>query len=426
MLNGLKKRLYFAVAAYFALWAKIVLIRWRPRIILITGSSGKTTLLHMVEAQIGEAAVYGHHANSAIGIPFHILGLEPNVPSKQAWLTYALKAPFKVFRQLPKQKLYIVEADCDRPWEGKFTAMLLKPEATLWVSVYRTHSMNFDRLVKRGRFVSHEAAIAHEFGYFAEATTKLVIANGDQPTIVEELKRVKPPVNVKQVSLKTVSGYAIRDHETVFSFGQQNIRLPGLHPKELAIGLQLVNELLAYLGMPLEPNYLQFQTPPGRSNVLKGKNNTTIIDSTYNTGLGAMTAILDLFQLYPKKPKWLVIGDILEQGSVESEEHESLAKKIISLQLDHIILLGPRIKQYSYPIIKSHFTAIPVVAYESPKEVLDHLLANLKGGEVILFKGARGLEGVIEQLLADPKDASQLVRREPAWVKRRQQWGLPR
>ncbi len=426
MLHALKKRLYFVVAAYFAFWARIVLRRWRPRIILITGSSGKTTLLHMVEAQIGDQAVYSHHANSAIGIPFHILGLEPNVPSKQAWLVYVLKAPWHVFRQLPQQKLYIVEADCDRPKEGKFTAGLLKPEATLWVSVYRTHSMNFDTVVKSGQFATHEAAIAHEFGYFVAATQKLVLANGDQLSMSSELQRVKQGVQVKQVSLKSVSAYEIRDHDTMFTINAQNIRLPGLHPKELAIGLQMTNELLIYLGLPLEPNYLQYQTPPGRSNLLKGKNNITIIDSTYNTGLGAMTALLDLFQLYPKKPKWLVIGDILEQGSVEQEEHEKLANKIISLQLDHIILLGPRTKKYTYPIVKSHLPNIPIASFENPGEVLDYLQTNLKGGEVLLFKGARGLEGVIEQLLADPKDANQLVRREPVWVKRRQAWGLPR
>ncbi|HZP55653.1 MAG TPA: hypothetical protein VFB03_02700, partial [Candidatus Saccharimonadales bacterium] len=152
MLSVLKKSLYFVVASYFAFWSKFVLRRWRPRIIVLTGSSGKTTLLHMVEAQIGNEAIYTHHANSSIGIPFHILGMESNVESPHQWLIKFVLAPFKIWRKLPSKKLYVVEADCDRPGEGKFIGRLLKPEVTLWVSSHKTHSMNFDKQVRQKKF----------------------------------------------------------------------------------------------------------------------------------------------------------------------------------------------------------------------------------------------------------------------------------
>jgi hypothetical protein len=48
----------------------------------------------------------------------------------------------------------------------------------------------------------------------------------------------------------------------------------------------------------------------------------------------------------------------------------------------------------------------------------------MQGGEVVLFKGARFLEGVIENLLADPQDAKYLCRRGNIWRKRRAEWGL--
>ena len=56
--------------------AQIQLFLWKPRIIVITGSSGKTTLLHLIEAQLGNRAKYSHFANSSFGIPFDILGLK--------------------------------------------------------------------------------------------------------------------------------------------------------------------------------------------------------------------------------------------------------------------------------------------------------------------------------------------------------------
>ena len=424
MLHSLKKRLYFIVSAYFVFWAKFILRRWKPRIVIITGSSGKTTLLHMVEAQIGDQAVYSHNANSAFGISFHLLGLAPNVPSKLAWLKYFLVAPFHIFKTVPTQTLYIVEADCDRPREGELTARFVKPEVVLWVSLSHTHSMNFDNLVKSGKFATHELAIAHEFGNFARAASKLVIANSDYPAINSELQNLASKVPIQKVSVSSLTGYELTASTTKFKLADQEVTLPGIHPKEAGASLQMVTKLLQYLGLPFDASFSKFHMPPGRNNILLGKNNLTIIDSTYNTGLGASIAVLNLFSQFPAVTKWLVIGDILEQGSIEQAEHEQLASQLAKTGAAQIILLGQRNKTYTLPVLQK--LNLPVVAYDSPKDVLDYINAHIKGEEAILFKGAQGLEGVIEQLLVNPADAAKLVRRGQLWIKRRQAWGLPK
>jgi UDP-N-acetylmuramyl pentapeptide synthase len=120
------------------------------------------------------------------------------------------------------------------------------------------------------------------------------------------------------------------------------------------------------------------------------------------------------------------LGDILEQGSLEAEEHRGLAELIAQSDADRVVLLGPRVREHTLPKLEALKPKLPITAFERPDEVLEFLQANLKGGEAILFKGGRFLEGVIEQLLANPKDEKYLVRREPVWVKRRKQWGLPR
>ncbi len=426
MLSDFKKRFYFVVAAYFAFWAGLVLRRWHPRVIVITGSSGKTTLLQLVEAQLGAAATYSHHANSAIGIPFHLLALKTNVTFPFGWIRQFALAPFKAWRRPPQTKLYVVEADCDRPGEGKFLARLLHPEVTLWVSVYRTHSMNFEKLVQGGKFKTHEQAIGYEFGYFAAATLKLLAVDGDSSEIKAQISRVNSNVITQQVSANAITKFGLNSKHTCYTIKGQSIQLPGVHPKEIGVSLQLVNSLLEYLKQPLDPSYKNLVMPPGRSSVFKGKRDITIVDSTYNTGLASTTAMLKLFNTYPGNRKWLVLGDILEQGSLERDEHERLAQVVKAISVEQVILLGPRTAAHTYPILKKDLPNIPVVSFENPKEVLDYLEAHLQGGETLFFKGGRFLEGVIEQLLADEKEAAHLVRREASWVKRRQKWGLPR
>ena len=51
-----EKRLYFIAARYFRFFAKKVLNRWNPRIIAITGSAGKTTMLNLIEYELKDRA----------------------------------------------------------------------------------------------------------------------------------------------------------------------------------------------------------------------------------------------------------------------------------------------------------------------------------------------------------------------------------
>ena len=50
----LKKRFYFDAAKYFRFFANKSLKRWKPRIIAVTGSAGKTTMLHLIEFELGK------------------------------------------------------------------------------------------------------------------------------------------------------------------------------------------------------------------------------------------------------------------------------------------------------------------------------------------------------------------------------------
>ncbi|MEK7572989.1 MAG: cyanophycin synthetase [Patescibacteria group bacterium] len=420
MLTTLKKSLYFPLSYYFRFFAKIKLNSWKPYIIVVTGSSGKTSLLHLLESQIGDKAKYSHHANSTYGIPFDILGLKRKNLKLTEWAYLFLAAPFSIFKPVPKHTIYIVEADCDRPQEGRYLATLLKPEITLWTSSTKTHSMNFDQLVKNGRFENVEEAIAFEFGYFLEYSRELAVVNDDSPNIEKQLLRTK--VRIIPISINDLTDYRVSIDQTILKIGNEEYRFDKLLPKEIYHSLQMCLEVLKYLKLPLDKSFKNFTLPPGRNSVFKGIKNTTIIDSAYNANLDSMTAVLNMFENIKAEKKWMVLGDMLEQGESEQKEHEKLADEILKIKSDKIILMGPRVSKFTLPKLKSEDKSI--ISFENPKDVLEYLKENLKGGELLLFKGARFLEGVIENLLADKKDADKLARREKIWQKRRSKFGL--
>lgn len=422
VIGQLKDILFFPIAYYFAFWAKIRLSRWRPRVIVITGSSGKTTLFHLVEAQLGDKAHYSHHANSAIGIPFDILDLHRKTLKPSEWISIIVKAPSQAFKKPYAEKFYVAECDADRPGEGKFLANLLKPEITLWVSTSRTHSMNFDTLVPE-KFKSVEDAIAFEFGNFAEHTQKLLIVDGDSELMTNQLPRTQAAV--ESVRIATLTHYALSKEGTEFKTDNATYRFKNILPKEVFYSLEMCRLLTEYLEIPYDKSYKNLSLPPARSSLFRGVKNITIIDSTYNANFSSMSAILSMFQAFPAKTKWIVIGDMLEQGKQEQEEHEKLAHLVLKQEAKRIVLLGPRVKKYTYPILKEKLNHdIPLDVFENPKEVLNLLQEKIKGGETILFKGARFLEGVIENLLLDKKEKVLLARREKVWDERRRKWGL--
>jgi len=419
MIRKIKRALYFPIANYFKFWAKIRLNIWKPTIVVITGSSGKTTLLHLIESQIGKKAKYSHHANSSYGIPFDILGLERKTLTPDEWIYLFFLAPFKIFAAKPSEKLYVVEVDSDRPGEGKFLARLLNPDFTLWVSSSLTHSANFDLLVKNKHFASEEEAIAYEFGHLLECTKKLIIADGDNALIRKELDRAMCPVEF--TTEKDLKYWEISKNRTEFIIDDKKYSINFITPKSTFNPIQMTNLLMKSLELPFDASFKNLTLPPGRNSVFKGIKNTTIIDSTYNATPEGVKTILQMFDKYPAKNKWLVLGDMIELGTREVGEHEKLAAIINSMELSKIILIGPRVSKHTYPKLK---TKNMVQKFLMPKEGLDYILENIKDGETILFKGARFLEGIVEKLLQDKNDIDKLVRREKAWQKRRESFGL--
>ena len=172
-----KKRFYFLVASYFRFFANFAFQRWHPRVIAITGSVGKTTMLNLVEYTLGKRAHYSHDANSAFGISFDLLNLRGVTGSKFRWIYLFIAVPIKSIFYHHKEEFYVVEIDGERPHETEFLASWLKPEVTLWISLGLSHAVQFEQQVKDGVFENLDKAITHEFAMLPQYTKRLVILN---------------------------------------------------------------------------------------------------------------------------------------------------------------------------------------------------------------------------------------------------------
>ena len=427
-----KKKFYFLVASYFRFFSNISFRRWRPRVIAITGSVGKTTMLNLVECTLKDRAHYSHDANSAYGIAFDILKLTGVNGSKLKWLYLFVAAPIKSLFCTHHEEFYVVEIDGERPHETEFLASWLKPEVTLWISLGLSHAVQFEQQVKDGLFENLDKAITHEFAMLPEYTQKLVIIDNDVELMNRALDSIKQKglthAKVVKCSKKDLVKYQVMPNQTSFeiqSKGDSEIRQYLFNrplSKDLTIQLVMLEKLAEYLNVKIDSNLSDFRLAPGRNSYFEGKNGIKIIDSSYNAHLISVKSILEMFKSMKVEHKWLVIGDIVDQGSIEGQEHAKLAAEIIKVNPEKVILIGRRTKKYTAPLLKES-GIIPYLTND-PKEALGYLEKHLNGSETILFKGSQYLEWIIEKLLKNPEDAKKLPRREKAAIKRRQKRGL--
>ncbi len=407
-------------ARYFRFFANFAFRRWHPRVIAVTGSAGKTTMLHMIEFELGNRAHYSHDANSAFGIAFDLLGLEGVRGSKLRWIKLFLMAPIRALYYKQQGEFYVVEIDGERPHETEFLASWLKPEVTLWVSFGLSHAVQFQQQVQDGQFSTLEEAIAHEFGTLPQNTQKLVYIDADSEAMQLSTRGIA--AEVVAFDKNQLKRYNVYPTRTDFVFEGASFHFAQPQPRDLAVQLLMLEALVKYLGLPLKTNFDEMPVPPGRSSAFKGKKGINIIDSSYNAHLISMQSILEMTKNLHAGHKWLVIGDIVDQGNIEAEEHRKLADLIAEVNPEMVILVGRRTKEYTAPRLKE--LHIPARTTLDPHKALKFIEENITGEETIVFKGSQYLEWIIEQLLENPEDAKKLPRREAAAVKRRQKWGL--
>jgi len=416
----LKKRFYFIIAKYFRYFADYAFKRWNPRVIAVTGSAGKTTMMTMLEHEIGKKAHYSHDANSAFGIPFDILGLKGIKGSKLRWIWLIIATPFRAIFFRHKEEFYVVEIDGERPHETEFLARWLKPEVTIWVSIGLSHAVQFENEVENGNFKNLSEAITAEFANLPINTSERVYIDADSKLMVEATAGIKAKViPIKKDALKK---YVVFPDSTDFTYGDTTFHFNHPEPRDIAFNLFVLRDLMKYLKLKFNPDFTNVKVAPGRSSYFKGIKDINIVDSSYNAHMISMISVLDMAKRMHAEKKWLVIGDIVDQGSLEEEEHTRLAKLIAEVKPDKVILVGRRTKKYTAPELKK--LGISAVATLDPKKALEYIKKRITGKETLIFKGSQYLEWIIEKLLKDPADAKKLCRRERAAVSRRKSWGL--
>ena len=122
-----------------------------------------------------------------------------------------------------------------------------------------------------------------------------------------------------------------------------------------------------------------------------------ILNDTYNANSDSMRRAIDALCDIPCTGKrFAVLGDMLELGVAGDVEHEAIGRYIQQSSIDMLFTFGERSR-----IIGREAPDVFCGHFESREKLLAALLAVLQDGDILLFKGSRGmkLEQVVDALI---------------------------
>ncbi len=428
---------------YIRMLAKIQLLKTKPLIVGVAGSSGKSSLSQLIATvlQTKYNVDSSKEKNSETGIPLHILNIHMKQFSYFAWLQVIFLAPFKIIFYWPKIDIFVAEMGIDSPVEPKNMSYLLKiiqPTIGVVTNISLEHSVYFEPYVDE---IDPEKKQEQILQLTAEQETMLLLSlPEDGHAIVnlddEKIRERQKSITAEQwtISLEKDADLVGKDIQNtlthfamtiVFQGKESSLTISQPLPKHFAYEFLLAIGVGLALDLSMEDciDSLQkhFSLPPGRLSFFTGIKNTTIIDSTYNNAtLPPVLDILDfLKEIAGKRRKIAIIGDMRELGEESEYHHVELAKKLIET-VDFAILIGPQLEKYAVPLLTK--ANVPFENFPHVTSATGAIQKTIHEGDIILVKGSQNtlfLERVVEMLLAEKKDIAKLTRRGEFWDKKR-------
>ncbi|MDQ3008263.1 MAG: UDP-N-acetylmuramoyl-tripeptide--D-alanyl-D-alanine ligase [bacterium] len=424
---------------WLRLAAQVQLRKNNPLIIGVTGSAGKTSGVQAVELVLKHKyrVKATHKGNSETGIPFELLNIEVDTYVGVQWLEVAIKALWQVLTYWPKYDVLVVEMGIDSqdaPRNMEYHLRYLHPQIGIFLNVSSVHGENF-----RGKNIVQ--SIAQEKGKLLThlPTSGLAVFTADQLEITSIAQRVVAKVARFSIDSDSTAELRLNKYEVALTgtsytftlYGEKHVlELPAQIHSKVAFGtfaaaLLVGHELQVPISESLRTLAQEFKLLPGRMSLIEGKRDTVLIDSSYNSSLGATTGALHTLKtLEPKRRKVAIIGDMRELGTRSAVDHQSLAKALAdTAQL--IILIGPQTAQYVAPaLVTLKFPSAKLHSFENAYDSLTSLDNLLQPHDLVLIKGSQNtifLEIIVKHLMKQPEQAAKLLcRQTPYWESQRQ------
>ncbi len=414
--------------------SKLIVKKYSPIVIGITGSIGKTSAKEAVAlvlaAKFRVRTPYKNY-NNEIGVPLTIIGAKSPGKNLLGWLRVFGRAWQLLFvHDENYPEVLILEMGIDRPGDMSYLMSIVKPNIGIITAVSYAHLEYFGSVhnIRKEKQVLAENILPGG----------AAILNFDSRLV----RDMVPELRSKIISYGMEGALDLKAQDINYNLDKGEYELTGINFKlnyrgsivpvmiKNAISPSAIYASLAAAaaGIYLNLNLVEiaqrlsdFSLPPGRMNVLAGINHSFIIDDTYNSSpescLSALS-VLERIKVADSSKKYAVLGDMLEIGDYSEEGHKEVGAKVVSAGVDYLIVVGEKAKGIAEAALVNGFKESNISYFIESLEAGDFLAKKLVPGDVVLAKGSQGLriEKAVKQIIAEKDKAEELlVRQSDEW-----------
>lgn len=344
-------------------------------VIALTGSNGKTTTKEMIAAILPS--------------PSH---------STQGNLNNHIGAPLSVFQLNTQHRYAVFELGANHLGEIAHTVAIVHPDVTLINNIAPAHVEGFGSIdgVARAKGEIHQGlsptgtAIVNDDDAYAHFWDDLLLNKKVLRFSIEH----PADIYAQDVQLDT---QGCGQFSLIVPNGRADIHLkvPGLHNVRNALAAAACCHAVGISVKEIQQGLTLFNGVKGRLTVLAGKNQSTVIDDTYNANLRSVLAALEVLAECPGR-KIFVFGDMGELGIWATQHHQEVGIAARRLGIDQLLCYGSnsRLAAEAFGSGGEHFV--------SQDGLVQNLVDKLSSDTVVLVKGSRSsaMEKIVHQLVS--------------------------
>ena len=376
--------------------------KFRPRVIGITGSIGKSTTKELVTAVLStrfKTLKNRGNLNNEIGLPLTLLNLNPRYE--------------RVVLEMGMYDIGEIALLCE----------LAQPQVGVVTNIGPTH---LERLGTIERITQAKTELVQalppgrqgplppaEQGTLSSTEQGVAILNYDDPRVLSMAQETQARVLTYGLSPEAdlwasdVVSMGLEGIRFVFHYQGESVhvRVPllGRHSVHTALRAALVGlvEGLAWEeiinGLQALPRAAQL-----RLVAVPGPNGSILLDDTYNSSPASTIAALNLLDDLTAAKKIAVLGNMLELGSYQEEGHRKVGCRAADI-VDLLIVIGALTRSIAEEAKACGLDPSLILELQSKRAAITHLKTILGPEDVVLIKGsnAQHLDEIVSTLAPD-------------------------
>ena len=383
---------------------KLILWRYKPLVIGVTGSVGKTSTKEAIYTVLKnkfrvEKNVF--NLNTEIGMPLTIIRGKDAKRNILIWFYNFFHTLWLfVFKTKKYPQILVLEMSEDAPGMIKYLVDLARPKIGVITTigdppVHLEYYKNTNQLIEEISYLPQNLIL-----------NDTMILNADNALVLDFKDKTVAKVlsygfseysDIKATDYKLINIDDLKNIGMSFRLEASGsfvpVKIEGLFGKAQVYALAAA----AAVGLSLDMNLveiseamLDYKIVEGRTKFIPGIKNTWILDDSYNACPDSVRAVLDILKEIPANRKIVVLGDMKELGVNSKQAHIEIGRNIANVA-KVFIAVGEEMV-FAKEIIDNEYSDIETFWFEDSKQAKKFVKEMMKKGDLVLVKGSHSME----------------------------------